>query len=151
MNTPKRVYAKVRRGWYHVYLGFFFAGTVQEDKVALEVDAMLNRYPDAVASVSEQCHGAMAEFPVIGEFPIISLAPPVLVKPTEFSPVQRRMLESMRDGKPFQAKYKEKLTGRALLTKGCAERVDDTEPSEWWLKITAKGLARLAESESEAA
>lgn len=149
--SHKRVYAKVRRGWNHVYLGFFFAGTVQEDKVALEVDATLNRHQDAIASVSERCTGAMADFPVIGEFPRDCTQRPKLVKPTPFTEVQRRMLESMAHGEPIQALYKGINTARALVAKGYAEHVQGKPSDEWWLRITDAGWAKLNEGEERVA
>lgn len=140
-----RVYAKVRRGWDLIYLGFFLPGTVQEDAVALEVDAALNRHQDGVASVSERCLGAMADFPVIGEFPRDCTQRPKLVKPTPFTEVQRRMLASMADGEPLQAFYKQINTARALVAKGCAEHAPDMPSGQWWIRITDAGRAKLNE------
>lgn len=142
----QRVYAKVRRGWNLVYLGFFFPGTAQEDQVALEVDGVLNRYQDAVASVSVECFGALRDLPVIGEFPMLSLSAPKEPKEASPLPVSGVMLAallSMRDGSARQFTYREINTARALVRRGLAERRTDMPMVEYWISITPAGLAAL--------
>jgi len=147
-----RCYAKVRLGWEMIYLGFFWKNSAQEDAVALDIEKVLKANPGAVASVSEECTGALADLLVIGEFPIVNLSLPVTyVKPTPFTDVQRRILESMRNGEPRRLVYKEILSGRALVAKGLAEHAGGRPEREWWLMITDAGRAKLGEQEVEAA
>ncbi len=65
-----KAYAKVRTGWTNLLFAFFESGTPSENEAAAKVEAMLGKHPGAIASVSVECAGAMADYPIIGEFPI---------------------------------------------------------------------------------
>lgn len=139
-------YAKVRRGWALEYLGFFVPGSEDETRVANEVAITLNRYQNAVASVSVECSDALWGVPVIGDFPRFGSPEATKpIKPTPFTDVQRTLLTSMLDGEPRRLIYKQILSGRALLGKGYAAHVEGKPESEWWIRITDAGRVKLAE------
>jgi hypothetical protein len=133
-------------------LWFFEPGTKQEDAVAQEIAVALEQYPDAVASVSVECHGAMGAYPVIGEFPMLGFTEPrseVRERPVVLSRRQREVLASMVDGASMCFVYRDKLVGKALLKRGLVEPVAGMPAGETWLVITDTGRVKLAELGAE--
>ncbi len=149
-----RAYAKVCLGLQFLLdlraepcLWFFEPGTKQEAAVALEIAIALGQYPDASASVSVECHGAMSCYPVIGEFPPLSLVEPKRERPVELSTRQRELLTAMLDGRPMCFVYRDKLVGHALLKRHYVERVPGVPVDETWLVITEAGRAKLVDGQ----
>jgi hypothetical protein len=133
-------------------LWFFEPGTKQEDAVAQEIAVALEQYPDAVASVSVECHGAMGAYPVIGEFPMLGFTEPGSEARGQTVPLskrQREVLVSMVDGVPMCFVYRDKLVGKALLKRGFVEPAWGMPAGETWLVITDTGRAKLAELGAE--
>ncbi len=138
--TKQLEYAKVRVGWTHLYLGFFCPGTLQEDRVAREVAAVLERNEGAVASVSAECVGALRDVAVIGDFPILKLDDHEHV-----TDAGRRALESISDGRKGYFDAQRLRTARALVADGYVVECNGSTKKMLVVTITEKGSKRLAE------
>lgn len=64
-------YAKVNRGFKELYFATFEPGTLREGIVKREIDKILRKHKNAVASVSEPCFDELKDVAVIGGKPVV--------------------------------------------------------------------------------
>jgi hypothetical protein len=139
-------YAKVRIGWTHLLFAFFNPGTPSEDEAAAKVEAMLDEHPSAVASVSVECAGAMAGYPVIGEFPIG--APTVREERGQLTGRQRELLLcSCRDGGMRAGLGPLLRTANVMLKRGLIEVVG----GQWVATLEGRAAVGASVETKEAA
>lgn len=119
-----RQYAKVCEGFDLLYLGFFRPNTEQENKVAAEIQEVLSKNDNATASVSAECTGALADLPVIGEFPLIDFNAPTVRE------VNRQLTE-----KQMELLREACGDGGALIQRGQVTRAANALLKREWIEV----------------